>query len=340
MSKNRSLTLIAPYIAASLAQAAADRVSSWPQLARLAGRASIATAWQPDGAHGHAVRPWQAALLAALGLQGSIGLYPSAAVTRTGDTGRLAAGFWMQAEPMHFAAGLDRLNAVFLHGESRVSAAERAELGPRIAAHLQASGLELSTTSTGDWLVHSERAIEVRTAAPETAVSSDLHVVMPQGRDAGQLRRTMTELQMLLHEHPVNLARARRGAPEINAVWFHGEGSIERGTDGMRSALPAAFGNEPYLRGIYHLHGQSLEAAPSDAKALLPRLSSNAVAVIDAADLDTLETLWMAPLARALRVGAISTLELVLDHWQLTIPRIALLRIWRSARPPVEWIAC
>lgn len=248
----------------------------------------------------------------------------------------------MHAYPMHFAAGLDRLNAVFLQGESRVSNAERAELGPDIAAHLRGSSLELSTTSTGDWLVHADRGIEVQTTAPETAVSNDLHAVMPRGRQAGELRRTMTELQMLLHEHPVNVQRAHRGAPEINAIWFYGEGSIDPGSidRGQRSALPEAFGDEPYLRGIYRLNGQSVEAAPADAKALLSRMTSHAVAVIDTADLDTLEALWLAQLARALGMGAISKLEFVLDRWRLTIHRSALLKVWRSACPPAEWIAC
>ena len=46
------------------------------------------------------------------------------------------------------------------------------------------------------------------------------------------MRRLMTELQMLLHEHPVNEARAARGVPTVNAVWLWGGG------EGQRAAKP------------------------------------------------------------------------------------------------------
>ena len=55
--------------------------------------------------------------------------------------------------------------------------------------------------------MHSERALDVRTVTPETAAAIPLEQAMPQGRDAPALRRLMTELQMLLHEHPVNVER-------------------------------------------------------------------------------------------------------------------------------------
>ncbi len=88
--------------------------------------------------------------------------YPSAAVTRTGDAAQPARDFWLQLQPMHFMAGLDRLTAVVLHGSTGASRAELAELEPTIAAHLRTAGMQLVTTSQDDWLVHSERALDVQ----------------------------------------------------------------------------------------------------------------------------------------------------------------------------------
>ena len=82
--------------------------------------------------------------------------------------------------------------------------------------------------------------------------------------------------------------------PEINAVWFHGGGEIR---DLQRYALPQAFGDDLYLRGIYRLNDADVTAAPPDAQALLARLSSRAVAVVAADDVDVLEAAWIAPLA-------------------------------------------
>jgi hypothetical protein len=326
----KALTLIAPEIAPAWRQAIADRGAHWPHLERLGGRGSIRALPPPrDG-----LRTWQVALLDALGVHDSV-LYPSAAVTRTGDTQEPARGFWLHLQPMHFMAGLDRLTAVMLHGASDVARAELAELEPTIGAHLRASGMQLVTTSQDGWLVHSERALDVQTATPETAASSALHQAMPQGRDAAELRRLMTELQMLLHEHPVNVVRQRRGLPEINAVWFHGSGAIG---EPQRYALPQAFGDDLYLRGIYRLNDAAVTAAPVDAQALLARLDSRAVAVVAADDVDVLEAAWIAPLMRALAAGVIGQLEIVIDRWNVKVARHALLKFWRGTRMPAQWL--
>ena len=95
--------------------------------------------------------------------------YPSAAVTRTGDAAQPARDFWLHLQPMHFMAGLDRLTAMVAARRERASSrAELAELEPTIGAHLRAAGMQLVTTSQDDWLVHSERALDVQTVTPES----------------------------------------------------------------------------------------------------------------------------------------------------------------------------
>jgi hypothetical protein len=328
----QALTLIAPEIAPALRRAIAERGARWPQLARLGGRGSIRAL--PPARDG--LRTWQVALLDALGVH-DYPAYPSAAVIHSGDVGQPASGFWLHVQPMHFVAGLDRLTAVLLHGASDVARAELVELEPTLGAHLRTAGMQLVTTSHDGWLVRSERELDVQTTTPESAADSPLEDAMPRGRDAPALRRLMTELQMLLHEHPVNVARQRRGLPEINAVWFHGAGEI-RGL--QRYALPQAFGDDLYLRGIYRLNDAEVTAAPTDAQTMLARLNSRAVVVVAADDVDALEAAWIAPLARALGTGAITRLDIVLDRWHVTVERGALLKFWRNARPLAQWVAC
>jgi hypothetical protein len=328
----KALTLIAPQVAPAWRQAIAEHSARWPHLARLGGRGAIRALPPPrDG-----LRVWQVALLDALGVHDSAH-YPSAAVTRSGDAAERARDFWLHLQPMHFMAGLDRLTAVMLHGASRVARAELAELEPIVGAHLRAEGMQLVTTSQGDWLVHVDRALDLQTAPPEIAATSALEQAMPKGRDAPALRRLMTELQMLLHEHPVNVERTRRGLPEINAVWFHGAGEIR---DLQHYALPQAFGDDLYLRGIYRLNDSDVTAAPPDARSLLARINSRAVAVVAADDVDVLEAAWIAPLSRALTAGVIARLEIVIDLCGVTVPRPALLKFWRGPRVPAEWAGC
>jgi hypothetical protein len=276
-------------------------------------------------------------VLDALQLRVAPGTYPSAAVIRTGATGERASGFWLRAQPIHFAAGLDRLTTVPLQGAARMSDAERQALSPTLVEHLQSTDIQLHEGAEGEWLLHSAEALQVQTVTPQFAASNPHAEILPRGRDAGGLRRLMTELQMLLHEHPVNAQRQARGLPALNAIWIHGEGML---SDVKAESLPAASGDDVYLRGVYRLHDRPVDARPADAAALLARITGPTVAIIDAPDLETLDSKWLAPLASALLSGAISKLTVLFDEWRVETERAAMFKIWRRELQPVKWAAC
>ena len=72
---------------------------------------------------------------------------------------------------------------------------------------------------------------------------------------------------------------------------------------------------------------------------LLALLQSRAVAVVATDDVDVLEAAWIAPLTRALAIGAIARLEIVVDRWRVMATRRAMLKFWRGPRPPAQWTA-
>ncbi|WP_129778730.1 hypothetical protein [Peristeroidobacter soli] len=310
--------------------------AEWLQLARLAGRGSVSK---------RTLEPRQealhAAVLDALQLHDAADKYPSAAVIRTGLSGQRADGFWLRAQPIHFAAGLDRLTTVPLRGPARMSVAERESLTPTIVDHLQSTGFELHAGAEGEWLLSSEAPLQVQTVTPEFAAANPGEDILPRGRDAGGLRRLMTELQMLLHEHPVNTQRQRRGLPALNAIWMHGEGMLSDPSTHIDAlALPAACGDDVYLRGIYRLHGRPVKTRPADAAGLLAQVSGPTVAMIDVTNAAALETQWLAPLSRALMSGAFSNLTVMFDTWRVSANRAALFKFWRGDLQPADWGAC
>jgi hypothetical protein len=215
-----------------------------------------------------------------------------------------------------------------------MSAMERTTLGPLLAEHLQSSGFELHHASEDEWLLRSAQPLQVQTVTAEFAAANPRAEILPRGRDAGGLRRLMTELQMLLHEHPVNTSRQARGVPAINAMWIHGEGQLD---DVKSVPLPDAAGDDLYLRGIYFLHGKALLTTPADAATVLSQVKSSTVAVIDPPDIDTLESQWLVPISRALLTGALSRFTLLLDEWRVTIERSASFKLWRRDLPPTDW---
>lgn len=277
MSQSSWLTVIVPGIGAQLAQAAQAQSVRWPQLARLAGRGSVQQEWDRRDPNA-ALRPWQRGLLAALGLPAA--QFPSAAVSATGNSDALAGGFWLHAEPVHFVAGLDRLSFLPLNGDARVSDAERVALEPVLAEHLAASGFALHS-GAGEWLVRSDRVLAVQTACPEAAAANELERVMPHGPDGGEVRRLMTELQMLLHDHPVNEARARRGLPAINAVWLWGSGVVVSAAQASASPAAEALTVSSAAEG-------ALDALPSAVETLAAPLSASEVLAAESAPAQTL----------------------------------------------------
>lgn len=305
-------------------------------LARLAGRGSLLRRWDRHDFSRRALAPWQRGLLDRLGLDADVQRYASAPTSLAAHRAD-AAGYWMHAEPVHLAAGLDHLVFVALRGALAATAAERAALREPLAEHLQHAGLTLHDDGHG-WLVRAPAALELTTSCPEAAEAMSLEHSLPAGPDAGPIRRLMTELQMVLHEHPVNEQRAARGLPAINAIWLWGGGTP--GTRSEARALPVAFADHDYVRGLYRLHGQECAPGVRSAEQLLAAVARRAevLAVVPEADGD-LDAAWFAPLARALGAGRIAHLDLVLDDWRLSVGRLAWWRFWRRPRAPAEWLA-
>jgi hypothetical protein len=334
MSSSTWLTLIVPGIGTALARSAQGGCAATAQLAHIAGRGALEREWNRGDVEAD-LRPWQRGLLAALGLQSKS--FASAPVSALGSRLAHAGQYWMHLEPVHFAAGLDRLAYLPLEGETRILETERTSLAGVLDEHLQSLGMELHTLADGTWCARAE-AFAVATSNPEAAASNELQLALPRGPDAGAVRRLMTELQMLLHDHPVNESRARRGLPAINAVWVWGQG---RGPESTRAGpLPTVFADDSYALGICALHSRSAEPVPAVSEALIPAVagSSRALAVIPAHDVESLQTQWIGPLTAALSSRKLARLDFILDGWHLQLDRAALRRFWRKARPPSEWV--
>jgi hypothetical protein len=335
MSSSTWLTLIVPGSGAALARSAQRGSAATAQLAHIAGRGALKRKWNRGDVEAD-FRPWQRGLLAALELHSRT--FASAPVSALGSRLARAGEYWMHLEPVHFAAGLDRLAYLPLQGETRILETERTSLAGVLHEHLQSSGMELHTLPDGTWCARRAHAFAVETSNPEAAASNELQLALPRGPDAGSLRRLMTELQMLLHDHPVNEARARRGLPAINAVWVWGQGVVPESTPA--DTLPTVFADDSYAVGICALHSRSAEPVPAASEALIRAIagSRRALAVIPADDIESLQTQWIGPLTAALSSRKLARLDFILDDWHLQLDRAARWRVWRKARPTAEWV--
>ena len=125
------------------------------------------------------------------------------------------------ATPLHAALGLADLTPIdpaklsLLADESRV-------LCEASDAHMQEDGVRLHFVGTARWLVTCNKTVDVLTERPDWIIGELLRPNLPRGRDARLVERWMNELQMLLHAHPVNIAREERRLPPANLVWLWG----------------------------------------------------------------------------------------------------------------------
>ncbi len=102
-------------------------------------------------------------------------------------------------------------------------------------------------------------------------VRGAIHPHLPQGDHARPWRRWLSEMQMLLHEHPANAARAAQGRSPVTGVWIAEGGVLARiRTDSARDPrVYAAAGRAgDVARGIARAGGRAATPVPADFAAL------------------------------------------------------------------------
>jgi hypothetical protein len=138
----------------------------------------------------------------------------------------------------------------------------------------------------------------------------------------------LNEIQMALHEHPVN---ERREVP-VNSVWLWGAGALPASAAGPWRSVTA---DEPVALGLARLAGIRHRSPPRTAHAWLAEMPEDGhhLVALEAAHA-TLEADWFAPLLAALKSGRIGLLTLHAPEAGLTfeIARPDLRRFWRRAR--------
>ncbi|MDR2154498.1 MAG: phosphoglycerate mutase [Burkholderiaceae bacterium] len=169
--------------------------------------------------------PFEIALARAHRLPGEAGRVPWAAF-EAGIVGTPCAWF----QPCRWQLGLDRVTLAdpaelaLTEGESR---ALLAAVQPLLAE----DGVTLAYWQPDAWLAQGElfRNLSVWSLprALHQPLTRDVLALAPTAAQGAQLRRLQAELEMLLHEHSVNQARAIRGCSPVSALWISGAGALE-----------------------------------------------------------------------------------------------------------------
>lgn len=243
------------------------------------------------------------------------------ALSLLGAGGDPGDAIWVRADPVHMRVMRDRV-VMAPAGAFSVSREDADALCQALNRHF-AGAIELRVLDGTRWCARLEREIEV---ADESALAMAGREPAKHEGDA-----LLTEMQMLLHAHPVNEAREARGEPAVNSVWLWGAGRLPSRT---RTQWQSVTSGDPLALGFARNSGATARALPGRAAQWLAPNEGRHLVILDAAN-EALERDWFVPLAAALRAGQIGMLSLHVPDAGLSFETVRgdLRRFWRRAKP-------
>lgn len=151
---------------------------------------------------------------------------PAAALTRDHLVGDAADAGWLSADPAWIQPELNGARLLAC-GQLQLSMDEAQSLAKPLKPVFGDAGMILEISSPDRWHLRLlSQAPLPDFAAPEQALGEDLFEHLPQGPDGRRWRALLNEVQVLLHQHPVNAERRARGLPPVNSLWLWGGGAL------------------------------------------------------------------------------------------------------------------
>ena len=282
--------------------------------------------------------------------------------------GASASGYWL-ATPVHLVAGISR---VMMHpaGLLHLGADEQQELVEQFAAQFGDSPWRLYTRGQRELLLGGP-ALSASGADPARFLCADPSAGLPRGADARALRRLGSELELWLHEHALNRARARRGQLPVTTLWLWGGETSEGGGTGEAGGSGGAsqaggtggaggvsgaggaggrrvtaylYGRDTYAEALVQWLGGQCRPLETDAPVDISAVAGGASDLILAHEvhgkathaagrLELLERQWLGPALAGLRAGRLHALLLVASDHVYHLRRLDRWRIWHACAP-------
>lgn len=255
------------------------------------------------------------------------------------------SGYWLRVDPVHLAInqhGAEMADPAAL----AISQDEATQLLAALNAQFAEDGLRFVAANPQSWLLYVGSKPDVMFTPLDAVYGCTVHDHLPHGADAAHWHRLLNEIQMLLHGHAVNDARANRNQLLINSIWPWGGGEYP-----LPAKLPRPAGivyaDDAGLNSLATLSGAYTGGCPAS----LDQIEGKDIWVVlddlarpaqwgDAASWREawrgLEQHWLQPARRMLWQGTMRELHLTLPEAGITITvrRADLLWLWRRSWLP------
>jgi hypothetical protein len=285
---------------------------------------------------------WRGALAQRYGSADAAGQSSARIAARVfaGGATALAPGCWL-VTPVHYFAGLD---SVHLHpaGLLLLSPEEESALIGDFNRDFADGAWRLWALGHRELLLTGAHS-EAGGGDPARWLGRRLERGPVERAGVSELRRLGVELEMWLHEHPLNRARDSVGKLRIIGLWPWGTEPLPAGPGARPVSAVTLWGRDTVAEAIWQLSGRPHEAEKAEGPAALGGSGAHVVLLPgtagEAGVLDQLERRWLAPALAALRAGTLQTVELLAGAHAFRLRRLHLARFWRSRAPWREALA-
>lgn len=172
---------------------------------------------------------------------------PAAAITREFLVGDAADTLWLAADPAWVQPDLTGVRLLAC-GSLQLELGQARALAEPLQPIFAEAGMQLLVSSADRWHVQLPSAqVLPKFDAPEQALGEDLSQHLPTGADGRPWRLLLNDIQVLLHQHPLNARRRAAGLAPVNSLWLWGGGRLPAP---MRSTLTGVISDDVLLSAL------------------------------------------------------------------------------------------
>lgn len=255
--------------------------------------------------------------------------WPLAAIRAASLGLRTGEAYWLEADPVTLVVGRDD---VALSGiVEDLSRGDADALTSTLNAHFVDDGVVFVAPRPDSIFARLAHPPRLTTHPPAATKDEPLRARLPQGADAATWHRWQSEIQMLLHEHPVNVEREKSGRPPVNGLWFSAGGVLPPRTSPNPPVHTFADAGIAVALAVYI--GTPAQPVPAQLGGALERAAGRAgqaivVALATDIALAEIERSWAVPARDALASGRLTEVSVLARDagdcvsWRALRPRL------------------
>jgi len=258
--------------------------------------------------------------------------------------------YWLRADPVHLRI---EQNHIMLADRFmfQITQEEVLQFSEAINQTLVQSNITVLPLNPYRWYIRLPCAPELHTHTLNAATCNNINHLMPTGKDGITWHKITNEIQMLLHDHPLNQERAVRDQLAINSLWFWGGGFLPQSASSPYSTV---WSNDHFAQALALLCDINHRKLPDTAESWLQQADSNIenqLIVLDdllsyekyndayhwRENLKKLEKEWFSPLYAALKNKRINSIRISSVNEKFShdffVKSSSLWKFWSTIKP-------